>query len=590
MADIVKFRCIDGGAPDTSYLNSDEPALFFKTTPEGQLDLEMGRLSTRPRTVSDAASHTAIRDWGNQEKANLFRVKRLLDAAGVACEVDRGITDEGDPWFVFCRADGDVFAHFCRVDGLYILDSPTIDRPLRGRDFNSLINDFTGLSKTASGSSLETEDTTEHRVVRLSRNSTLRLHPTAILAALIWTFLISSEELVLVQPDVEEDGAADGLEAFFAEDRDAAARREDEDGADVQPGDRPQNTISVKDIEKYGPLQTGDKTGQFAQTASAAPNNAALALNTLAINLGFLSEVMLTEKYSAILAELEAASGHASFFHAETAHTGERQTTVIPGSETHDTAEASVAAARIDAASLLEDVRDDKASQNHAEPAVQDSFELSFATPDAVLFSAETVTPSSAGRTLKSRADIPLEVSKPADQLQPEITLDLSSLLDSSDSMSFKDVLDAVQQAWQPVLREYRLDAIKIQSSFDVTAATDVVDRVLDLVQPDATEPSSGVIDAGSTITFDDISSTDGGVSGTIEDIRYDDNARQYIDHVISTSDVDVLFLEGHLIVIDTDVLANPMEQRFIQTWEFDDGGSVSLIGLQSDFDSYLIA
>ena len=82
------------------------------------------------------------KDWTNQELASIYRVKRLLDAAGVPNILERGITDEGDPWCVFCTPMSDVFVHLCRVDHRYILDSPNLKSPLVGTDFGNLIAQF----------------------------------------------------------------------------------------------------------------------------------------------------------------------------------------------------------------------------------------------------------------------------------------------------------------------------------------------------------------------------------------------------------------------------------------------------------------
>jgi hypothetical protein len=58
------------------------------------------------------------RDWSRHELA-LFHVAANLLRKTV--ETDRGVTDEGDPWFVFCDADsGEVLAHFARIGGQYI--------------------------------------------------------------------------------------------------------------------------------------------------------------------------------------------------------------------------------------------------------------------------------------------------------------------------------------------------------------------------------------------------------------------------------------------------------------------------------------
>ena len=59
--------------------------------------------------------------WDNQELAEFYRIIDILDKANMAVEVDQGLSDEGDPWFVFVRAEtGDVVAHFARVDGKFI--------------------------------------------------------------------------------------------------------------------------------------------------------------------------------------------------------------------------------------------------------------------------------------------------------------------------------------------------------------------------------------------------------------------------------------------------------------------------------------
>ena len=44
--------------------------------------------------------------------------------SGLSVTTDRGISDEGDPWFVFCREDNDeVIAHFARIDCEYVVAS-----------------------------------------------------------------------------------------------------------------------------------------------------------------------------------------------------------------------------------------------------------------------------------------------------------------------------------------------------------------------------------------------------------------------------------------------------------------------------------
>jgi hypothetical protein len=589
MADIVKFRCIDGGAADTSALQSDEPALLFTTTSEGQLDLQVGQLSMRPSRVS----RSTIRDWENQELADLFRVKRLLDAAGVVCEVDRGVTDEGDPWFVFCQSDGDIFAHLCRIDGAYILDSPSIERPLRGRDFNELINDFTGLNKTASGSSLDDNNDDTHRVVRLSRSSTLRLHPSAILAALIWTFLLSSDELVLVRPDDDGAGTPDGLEGLFGAESAAAGDLPDDQQDETRLW-QSEKSVATKAIEQAGALQAGDKTGPSAQqlAASAVPSNTALALSTLAINMGLLSEALLMEKNSELLVELEAAADQGSMFHNETETASELQTTAVhvvpsntgPQEDVDWTAKADL--------SVLKTMRDAKTYYDHVVPSLDGSVKLSLLQHKEALFSDAQTNDQASIKALKVRENIALEQVEIRDQQAPDLNPDMSVFADVfSSAQTFGEISKIVETVWQPVLSEYTFQDITVQASVELssimtlgidvpniaTSGANDIER-LDGVSVDSTSSSFLPNDIAPNVS----PATDAGTS-------YGDKARYFIDHVLSTSTVDIVYLDDHLILIDTDVLLNPMEQRFSQTWDFSDGGSISLIGLQADFANHAL-
>src|ERR1700722_1745920 len=77
-------------------------------------------------------------DWSSQEIAEFYRVEAALVQAGVRVFVDRGVTDEGDPWFVFCReTDGEVIVHFARINGNYLIAAESIGPPIRGPDFRS---------------------------------------------------------------------------------------------------------------------------------------------------------------------------------------------------------------------------------------------------------------------------------------------------------------------------------------------------------------------------------------------------------------------------------------------------------------------
>jgi hypothetical protein len=112
------------------------------------------------------------RDWSQQEVAEFYRVESALVQAGVQLESDRGLSDEGDPWFIFCRGDnGEVFMHFARIDGLYVVDGASFDEPARGLDFAALIQRLISRYPLA-----KARQRTENNIF---------VHPAALLIALV---------------------------------------------------------------------------------------------------------------------------------------------------------------------------------------------------------------------------------------------------------------------------------------------------------------------------------------------------------------------------------------------------------------------
>ena len=56
-------------------------------------------------------------------------------------ETDAGLTDEGDPWFVFIRPEnGDVVAHFARIDGFFVAVSSVNQQVYRGKSIRQIVD------------------------------------------------------------------------------------------------------------------------------------------------------------------------------------------------------------------------------------------------------------------------------------------------------------------------------------------------------------------------------------------------------------------------------------------------------------------
>src|SRR5262245_51782048 len=122
-------------------------------------------------------------DWSQQELAEFYRVEDALTKTGVAISVDRGLTDEGEPWFVFFRQDNqEVIVHLARIGGEYIVASNFSEAVFRGRNFQTLVRELLD----------------SHPYVlpkQHSSRSTVFLHPATLLAALVVTGYVKSGEL-----------------------------------------------------------------------------------------------------------------------------------------------------------------------------------------------------------------------------------------------------------------------------------------------------------------------------------------------------------------------------------------------------------
>jgi hypothetical protein len=153
-------------------------------------------LAFRPRTWPAS-------DWTQEELAQLYRVEHSLVQSGLSVEHDRGLTDEGDPWFVFCRPDGEVLIHLARYDGLYRLHSPALPGPLVGRSFVELTKSFTDRMPL-------------QVAIRQSKPARLYVHPASMLALIIATIFLAGHDIIPPEgtPDaVKKGGSGDAVAA-----------------------------------------------------------------------------------------------------------------------------------------------------------------------------------------------------------------------------------------------------------------------------------------------------------------------------------------------------------------------------------------
>jgi hypothetical protein len=116
----------------------------------------------------------APRDWTDQDKAEFFRVIDVLGRAGIPLEIETGLTDEGEPWAVFCTVDaGEPVVHIARLGIHYVLAASTLAEPLRGPDLRSLVR--AALQDVPAA------------IMPGSGQGVLALHPAALLLVLVAT-------------------------------------------------------------------------------------------------------------------------------------------------------------------------------------------------------------------------------------------------------------------------------------------------------------------------------------------------------------------------------------------------------------------
>jgi len=92
-------------------------------------------------SLADVRMHRG--GWSHNELTHLHRAARPMRASGFCIESACGVTDEGEPWFVYCDVmTGEIIAHFARINGSYVACSPFRSGAMKGRNFPDLIERF----------------------------------------------------------------------------------------------------------------------------------------------------------------------------------------------------------------------------------------------------------------------------------------------------------------------------------------------------------------------------------------------------------------------------------------------------------------
>jgi collagen type I/II/III/V/XI/XXIV/XXVII alpha len=81
--------------------------------------------------------------WSREEFELLLEAAKFLRSEGADFVTDHGVTDEGEPWLVFCDPENcEVLVHFARISGEYLACVPFRNHALTGNALHGLIDRF----------------------------------------------------------------------------------------------------------------------------------------------------------------------------------------------------------------------------------------------------------------------------------------------------------------------------------------------------------------------------------------------------------------------------------------------------------------
>lgn len=595
MVNIFNFPPKKGSSSDQDFLQ--EPCDLVQFDAVGR-DVDVP--PAKPETSAPAIASAL--DWSNQELASIYRVKRLLDAAGIPNHLERSLTDEGEPWCIFCTSQGEVFLHLSRIDGLYVLDSPNLAQPLFGRDFMALVEEF-------SHGALRDSDTAakmRRKIVKLERGGKVLMHPAALLAALVFSIYVHSDDLVMFAPGEEDDSDLDAALAAVAaglEPRDA--RDAEMETAFVGPVLASQNSAeavisTAPDFQEVADAKIGPayKDVSAKSGIALAPSAMAVGLSSIAIAYGFMSESYFEDEPAAATeANLEAARQLA---HADL-NKGQPDDQTRPSTSTLDI--AALLDASLGEASLVEEevlaANLDTAVTPVDLAALLDMALALPAAAEADALPATSETPATTDFEITTAlafaavdGDAPLRVEASADDLPAAPSLAGDDLLLT---MVFYSV-DDLRLSLGDTLTEFSYGGTKISASFDLDDLTPELAVIID--NSLARDTGADALDDTPVLTISGLDQDpieeqssnglidrflqEGSPSGDLEG-----DAISYVMYLMDRvgNGVESINLNDELLLIDSVAFAgNGFDDIFEMSWDLQDGGTVQAIGLKSDF------
>ena len=528
---------------------------------------------------TEASPKRSSFDWTNQERADLYRAHALVQAARPGLECDRGISDEGDPWFLIGDQHGDAFIHICRIGREYILDSVTLPHVLTGKDFKSLLDDFL-LTVTD-----EKRKTTEPvNVIRLNRGGVVCLHPSMMIAALVWTILLEIDEATL--PTISSLNVNEG----------SNSTQDTTSSLEILTASNVADTDTIIDQESHVKLASGlnDELSQLPRdekSLHATAPNFAYALSTIAAAVGLYTGAQalnalwnLTESQqnpSNILGISETAEQNNSanvtvapdpLITVFTALSQFVDFNLIKAGEEYTANQTNA----LDENAVLSDVTALKVST---------ALEVFTQAPVLPYNFAKEITLSATGDLHKTNEFSETETAAVSfvEQLEPETPNSTDLQQDSQWTFSSETTVKNI------------LTTLKLEN-FNINHANALSLKDWGVTSDYKSSETYGIIETSlnveSTLKFNLVSDLDAtsddqiSVQSTPHYTYFSDDAREFIRHKLENYDMEIIVFDNEIIILDK---AASMGDVSSVSWQLDDGNVISVIGVSTELSDFLV-
>lgn len=517
--------------------------------------------------------------WTNQECADLYRAHALIQAARPGLECDQGVSDEGDPWFLIGDQQGDVFIHICRIDGMYVVDSVTLPQILTGKDFKSLIDDF-----LLSAADKDQKAAEPANVIRLNRGGTVCLHPSMMIAALIWTILLEIDEfsLPVASPlNDQNEGEGSAHDISLKPDLETTISMID---PQIIPNQEGSATLTTDWSDKLGQIQRDEKA------VHASTSSAAYALTTVATAAGLYTGAQALNVLWGLIETEESPSGIADTTEKTTAHSGTGTLNPLA-----------------DALAILSHVGEfdfiERVGKNISDMLTTVDTNLTLPETEALQANSNSVVFTDASvplyrfdlETSLNHADV---INKTIEVSGADIVMTKSAEHEGIKTQNSIEVkADIAQITSLEKVTIQNISKMFISADFDVTrykaaslkdwAATANATTVdtKDTVGSEATE--SDVLQPGLVDTFETTSSGQSAANSPQKYSQITDDARDFIQHKLETSDMEIHLFRNEVLIVDKAAATGDVSAI---SWELDDGNVISLIGLTAEFSEFFVA